>query len=421
MSIESPHAPTTEAQRIQFDPDQHVFEQRVRQWLAKRLPTREATVREGYAIFHDRSADEESRLIDRAREWQRQKFDAGIGALGLDDAFGGVPDAGPAHVRTLAAIEHEFATPDRHELLEVTVGMVAPTLIRHGSAPQRERFVRSMLRTDETCCQLFSEPGAGSDLAAVATRAVRHGDVWRINGQKVWTSGARYADWGFLLARTDTTVTKHRGITAFLVPMSAPGVEVRPIRQMSGGSSFNEVFLTDVSISDDLRIGDAGSGWGIGLDLLGHERAVSGASTDIGGDMSDLVRLVRQTGYHDQRVTERIGQTWTQLHATAAYGRLLAERDALGLPVSGADHSVAKLAWSDNLTMIGDVAAEIAGAAMAADVGQHDHYRWTEHLLGAPGFHIAGGSDEIQRNIIGERGLGLPREAARGAGSKGGR
>lgn len=393
-------------------PDLDSWTSRCREWLAERLPPRRQD--SGWpsrAIFVDHTDEQERELITAAAGWQATKFDAGYGAPTWEPQWGGA-GLEAAHERVLARVEQEFAVPQRHELVEITVGLVAPTVLAYGSPEQHERLLRGFLRADELCCQLFSEPGAGSDLAAVATRARPDGDRWVVDGQKVWTSGAQFARWGFLIARTDPEAPKHRGLTAFLVRMDSPGIQTRPIRQMTGGSSFNEVFLSGVAVQDSDRIGEPGQGWKVALTLLGHERSTSAGVLGIGGKAVDLPDLASRCGVdRDPLVEARIGEAVARERAAALLGRRHAERDAAGTggPVDG---SLGKLVWSQNLTLVGDVAAEILGDRICADSGEVDTFAWSEHLLGAPGFRIAGGSDEIQRNLIGERGLGLPREPA---------
>ena len=292
----------------------------------------------------------------------------------------------------------------------MTVELVAPTLHALGTDEQRERFVRPFLRADELCCQLFSEPGAGSDLAGLSTKAVRSGDTWRINGQKVWSSGAQFSEWGLLIARSDRSAPKHKGMTAFMVPMDTPGVEVRPIRQMSGGSTFNEVFLSDVELPDSLRVGAEGDGWKVALTTLGFERNSSAGIVSAGGNSVDLARLVDRLGLSDDPLARRrLGDAAIYERAAALMVARYAERERAGA-VPGVEGSIGKLVWTQNLKRVGDAAASFLGDRIVADTGEPDTFAWSEHLLGAPGYRIAGGSDEIQRNIIGERGLGLPRE-----------
>ncbi len=383
-------------------------------WLAERRePLHESAVTWGegsddVSVFHRLSFAEERDLLQRAMGWQQEKFDAGYGAITWPVEFGGA-ELTSEHERTFKAIESHFSVPAGHETFAVTTGLIAPTVRIFGTDEQRGSFVRRFLRADELCCQLFSEPGAGSDLAGLATSAVQDGDEWVINGQKVWSSGAQFSAWGELIARTDPDVPKHAGLTAFLVPMDTPGIEVRPIKQMSGGSSFNEVFFSDVRLPDALRLGAVGEGWKVALTTLGFERGGTGGR-GVGGSWDRLLGLAQWLGrtgepvmsqklnsvYINQKVQ---GLNRSRSHAQAESGR-----------PPGPEGSIGKLAWVRGMTEIGDVAAELLGPRILADTGEWGTFAWTDHLLGAPGYRIAGGADEIQRNIIGERVLGLPGE-----------
>jgi alkylation response protein AidB-like acyl-CoA dehydrogenase len=380
-----------------------------RAWLAERRPRRSGTGEWGVgsddvSVFHDLTFEEEGDLLRRAMAWQREKWDAGYGAIGLPADLGG---AGLPATYETAFVEEEaaFEVPPHHETLAVTVHLVAPTIALFGTGGQRERFVRRFARADELCCQLFSEPNAGSDLASLGTRAVRDGDEWVVNGSKVWSSGARFSTWGELIARTDPDVPKHAGMTAFLLDMAAPGVEVRPIRQMSGGSSFNEVFLHDVRIPDDLRLGDVGQGWKVALTTLGFERAAT--SVGVGGGWSRVLGLARWLGATgDPVVRQRLAGLYTNHVVTD----LLRRRRAAGDGAPGPEGSIEKLRWSQDLVRTSEVVSHLLGPRLVADTGEWGTYAWASHVLGAPGYRIAGGSDEIQRNVIGERVLGLPPE-----------
>jgi alkylation response protein AidB-like acyl-CoA dehydrogenase len=307
-------------------------------------------------------------------------------------------------------VERRFTVPADHELRRITTNLVAPTLRDHGSAQIHERHLRDFLSCRALVCQLFSEPNAGSDLAGVATKARRAGDSWLLNGAKVWVSGAQFADFGLLLARSNPERPKHAGITAFLVPMTAPGIDVRPIRQMSGGSSFNEIFLDDVEIADDLRIGEVDRGWTVALAMLTYERNQSGSKAGVGGSWEQLRGLAADRPQmldpvaRDQLVQAYVGEQLrilTRQRADAAMQRGQAP---------GPEGSLGKLLWSQSLATIGRASAMLAGPDLTADVDVAGPYYWGAHVLGAPGFRIAGGSDEIQRTIIGERLLGLPKE-----------
>ncbi|OZD48246.1 acyl-CoA dehydrogenase [Rhodococcus sp. 06-1477-1B] len=391
--------------------DVQAFAEKSEAWLAENLEPRTNTAISdpNYAIFHNRSHDEERELIEAAAQWQGRRVDAGFGAITWGPEWGG-PGLTASHERAYVGLERQYDAPERHETILVTVELVAPTIHAMGSPEQKKTFVEPFLRADELCCQLFSEPGAGSDLAGLSTKAVKSGGGWRVNGQKVWSSGAQFSQWGLLIARTDTTVPKHRGMTAFMMPMDAPGVDIRPIRQMSGGSTFNEVFLADVELPDSSRLGDEGDGWTVALTTLGFERSSSAGIVSAGGNGVDLLRLAKSLGISDDPlVRQQLAEVAVYERASALMVARYAEREMAGA-VPGVEGSIGKLVWTQNLKRIGDAAATFLGPRILADTGAPDTFAWTEHLLGAPGYRIAGGSDEIQRNIIGERGLGLPRE-----------
>ncbi|MDH6626187.1 alkylation response protein AidB-like acyl-CoA dehydrogenase [Streptomyces sp. LBL] len=386
-----------------------------RQWLATVLEPRRAAEPTGHtaadlAVFHNLTDKEERRLLDRCRAYQRARHDAGYQALTLPRENGG-QGLTAAHAAVFAEEESAFDVPPSTELISVTVRLVAMSVALFGTPEQRETYARAFLRTDLLACQLFSEPGAGSDLAALRTRARPDGEDWVIDGQKVWTSGAQFADHGLLLARTDPHVVKQAGITAFLVPMDSPGVEIRPIRQMSGGASFNEVFLSGVRLSDALRIGRPGQGWEVATATLAFERTTSGSGNRRkGGTFDDVLGLARSLKRtHDPLVRQRLADLYVRGALRAATVERVARASASG-GRPGPEASLTKLMASDLLTRTGQVAAELMGARITADTGEPGTFAWTEHLLGAPGYRLAGGTDQIQRNLIGERVLKLPGE-----------
>jgi len=394
------------------EPEIDAWRTEVRSWLGSVLAPRTAAGDTGsdYSVFHNITEDEERAVLEKVRAYRRARFDAGYGALALATELGGA-GLSMRFVVAFTAEEQGFEAPQSTELISVTTGLVGPTIATYGTEQQREKYARSFLRSDLLCCQLFSEPGAGSDLAAVATTAVRKDDGWLINGQKVWSSGARFADYGLLLTRTDPDVAKQAGLTMFLVPMDAPGVEIRPIRQMSGASSFNEVFLADVRIGDEMRVGECGDGWKVANATLGFERTASGQGTRRkGGSFEDLLALAQRLGKSsDPVVRQQLADVYVRTQLRTATTDRVARAAAAGTP-PGPAASVGKLVASANLVRIGDVASQLLGARIAADTGEPDTFAWTQHVLGAPGYRLAGGTDEIQRNIIGERVLGLPRE-----------
>jgi alkylation response protein AidB-like acyl-CoA dehydrogenase len=284
--------------------------------------------------------------------------------------------------------------------------MIAPTVREWGTGDQIEQFVRGLLRTDIMACQLFSEPEAGSDLAAVRTRAVRDGRDWVLSGQKVWYSMATSAQYGESICRSDTDAPKHAGLTAFLVPLDLPGMTIRPIRQMTGGTCFNEVFLDEVRVSDTLRLGPEGGGWRVALTTLSAER--SDSSSLGAGTVSKLVALARHRGVSSSALVDEIVQLWLHDRVLVLTNeRTTAELQAGREP--GPQGSLGKLAATMNMRRTSDVITLLLADELIADTGEWGTFAWAEQVLGAPGYRIAGGSDEIQRTIIAERVLGMPR------------
>jgi acyl-CoA dehydrogenase len=260
-------------------------------------------------------------------------------------------------------------------------------------------------------CQLFSEPGAGSDLAGISTRAVRDGDEWVVNGQKVWTSGAHYCDYGILLARTDLDVPKHRGITYFLIDMRQPGIDVRPLKQMTGGSHFSEVFLTDARVPHEAILGELNGGWAVAMTTLANERSFMGGHSS-GPSLDDLMNLARACGVAgDPVVRQGLAASYSRRQIIGYIGMRVRTATSHGRP-PGPEASVLKLAAAWNMKRNAELALAMQGASgMLSGDSAPEAGRWQQHFLTAPSIRIAGGSDEIQRNVMGERVLGLPAEA----------
>jgi alkylation response protein AidB-like acyl-CoA dehydrogenase len=395
------------------------FAQHARVWLAANASPRRDLAggawgdgSDDVSVFHDLTHDQEVALLSRAMKWQQRKFDAGFGAITWPLEFGGA-GLTEAHEVAFKAAESNFDIPPVHETFSVTLHLVAPTIRVYGTPEQQKELIPRFVRTTELCCQLFSEPGAGSDLAGLATKAVRDGATWIVSGQKIWSSGAAVSQWGELICRTDPSVPKHAGMTAFVIPMDLPGITVVPIRQMSGGASFNEVFFDDVHVPDSARLGDVGAGWKVALTTLGFERGNAGSSggaDSVGGSWERLLALARWMGAGaDPVMRQRLARLYT-LHELRRYLALRTEAAQAGGAAPGPEGSLSKLLWTQWLTAVGDVAAALLGPRITADTGEWGTYAWSRHLLGAPGYRIAGGSDEIQRNIVGERVLGLPPE-----------
>jgi len=291
---------------------------------------------------------------------------------------------------------------------------VAPTILAHATEEVKEAYLRKMWRGDIVACQLFSEPSSGSDLASLQTRAVRDGDEWVLNGQKVWTSGAQVSDIGEIICRTDPELPKHRGLTGFVVDMHAPGVEVRPLRQMTGGASFNEVFFTDVRVPDSHRLGEVNGGWTVALTTLMNERAaIGGGGGGVGLPTSArLIEVARATGTNtDPLVRQQLAEIVINDRVAGYTNRRAMAKIAQG-QLPGPEMSLAKLSLTANMVRTYEALSSMLGPKLVVDTGDWGTYAWTQYLLGVPGMRIAGGSDEVMRNIIGERVLGLPKEPA---------
>jgi alkylation response protein AidB-like acyl-CoA dehydrogenase len=297
----------------------------------------------------------------------------------------------------------------------IGIGMCGPTVIAHGSDDQKRRYLTRLLRADDIWCQLFSEPAAGSDLAGLRTRAARDGEEWRINGQKVWTTQAHMADYGILLTRTDPEQPKHRGLTMFVVNMKAPGVTVRPLRQMSGHADFNEVFFDDVVIPDTERLGPVDGGWHVALTTLMSERlSIGGAGTDLGAGIDTVIEHVRKhIGALPEDRQALVRQEFGRHYVASLATRYTGYRQLSALSqgrMAGPEASAGKLAGTETARALADLSVRLLGgdAVYAADL---DGSRtWPDLQATLPGLSIAGGTDQILRNILGERVLGLPAE-----------
>ena len=306
-------------------------------------------------------------------------------------------------LRSPAALA-DFAVPDLYPF-GIGLGIFGPTLVACGTAAQSERHLRPIAAGTEIWCQLFSEPEAGSDLANLGARAERDGDEWVLNGQKVWSSRAAYSQFGFLLARTDPSVPKHRGITAFILDMAAPGVEVRPLQQMNGDRHFSEVFLDGVRIPDANRISEAGDGWRVALVALGYERGGVGTRHGGGATGERIVELAKATrGSGAAPLRQRLARLATAAEAAGWTAERAAARARAGEP-PGPEGSGGKIRWADHLKATGNLAKDLQGAS-----GMLVDDEWHPIFLTGPSMSIRGGTDEIQRNIVGERALGLPPE-----------
>jgi len=365
-------------------------------------------------VLEEKSAEQEARELAAAKAWKAEEFDAGFGWITGPTEYGGA-GLDKEYDRAYRELVGRYATPNQSQF-GIGLGMVAPTILAHATPEVKEAYLRKMWRGDLVGCQLFSEPVAGSDLAGIQTKAVRDGDEWVITGQKVWTSGAHYSDIGEVITRTDPDKPKHRGMTMFVVDMHAPGVEVRPLRQMTGGAAFNEVFFDEVRIPDSHRLGDVDGGWTVALTTLMNERASIGGGGGGAGtmSMSRLLGLARFLEVDDDPIIRQgIADIYIR-GAVARYTNLRASATSRAGQLPGPEMSIGKLALTENLTRTSQLVGDMLGPRLIADGGEWGTYSWSEFVLGTPGMRIAGGSDEVMRNIVGERVLGLPKEPTPG-------
>jgi alkylation response protein AidB-like acyl-CoA dehydrogenase len=390
---------------VDFDdsPDQAAFRAKVGVFLAEH-----ATPKTGqpaaHAMAHHANSESEAHHVGSAQAWQATLYDNGWAGITWPVEYGG---RGESSVEQMI-FNQELARFDvPGSVFAQGIGMAGPTLIRHGSDEQKKRFLGPMLRGDELWCQLFSEPGAGSDLAALATKAERDGDEFVVNGQKVWTSSAHYSDWGILLARTDLDAPKHRGITYFVVDMRSPGIEVRPLRQITGTAHFNEVFLTDVRIPADQVVGDVHAGWGVTMTTLTSERTlIGGGAAD---PMPGLLRLADRFGVrNDPIMRQRLVDAYMRHQLIRFLGWRVQSAISRG-QLPGPESSILKLAHTQALSRLGDLALAIEGpvGGLIPD-DDPEATAWAFTFLSQWASRIGGGTDEVQRNIVAERVLGLP-------------
>jgi alkylation response protein AidB-like acyl-CoA dehydrogenase len=385
--------------------EERAFRVEVRSWLDAHAQRREPGEQSDHSYMPgDGDPGADDKHVAECKEWQRVVYEGGWAGITWPVEAGGRGGPGwQARIFNEEQSHYSVAVG----VFAVGIAMAGPTIIAWGSAEQQERFLPAMLRGDDVWCQLFSEPGAGSDLAGLRTRAERDGDEWTVNGQKVWTSGAHYSDWGLLLARSDPDAPKHKGITAFLLDMRTPGIDVRPLRQINGASHFNEVFLTDVRVPDSMRLGDPGGGWRAANTMLSNERAMIGSGGRVG--FRDLVALAQHCGASDDVVLrQQLARSYTRTQLIKWLGLRARSRKDGGL---GPEASVLKLAASRRLEHDGNLVMELQGAqSMLYDSDAIQHGYWQQQFLGQWSSRIGGGTEQIQRNVIGERVLGLPSE-----------
>jgi len=374
------------------------FRAEVRDWLADNL------VGDFAALKGLGGPGREYQAFEERLAWNRHLAAAGLTCLGWPTEHGG---RGLSVAHRVAFYE-EYARADAPDKVNhLGEELVGPTLIGYGTPAQQQRFLPAIRDVSELWCQGYSEPGAGSDLAGVATTAELDGDHWTINGQKVWTSLAHWAKWCFVLARSERGSQRHAGLSYLLVPLDQPGVEIRPIVQLTGDSEFNEVFFTDARTDADLVVGEPGDGWRIAMATLMFERGVStlGQQIRYARELSGLVELAKNSGaIDDPSIRERLTRAWAGLQTMRSFALATMDDELPG------QDNVAKLLWANWHRDLGELAMDVKGkSGLILDGGEYDE--WQRLFLFSRADTIYGGSNEIQRNIIAERVLGLPREA----------
>jgi alkylation response protein AidB-like acyl-CoA dehydrogenase len=385
-------------------PEEAAFRAEARSWLEKNAEPKAG----GFETWVGRYGEAEG--LRRARDFQQRKAEAGFAAITWPQQYGG---RGGTQIEQVIYSQEEAGYFVPRGYFEIGLGMCIPTLLAYATEEQKSRYVPRAVTGEEIWCQLFSEPAAGSDLAGLRTRAVLDGSEWVINGQKIWTSGAHFAHHGIIVTRSDPQAPKHKGLTFFFLDMRSPGIETRRIRQISGGSNFNEVFFTDVRVPDAQRLGAVGQGWGVSITTLMNERLAVGEVR--GPDFDEIFALARTIeledgpAVRDAAVRERLadwyvrqqGLRWTKFRTMTALSRG---------QTPGPENSIGKIVTASKLQEIAsfaldlmDMAGAVSDPALAPVRGA-----FQDALLYAPAARIAGGTDEILKNIIAERVLALP-------------
>jgi alkylation response protein AidB-like acyl-CoA dehydrogenase len=386
-------------------PEEAAYRAQARAWLQENAP-KYAAKSSGAPLEDDESASD----MARAKAWQAKKAEAGYAQITWPKEWGG---GGGTPIDSVIFGQEEAKFGVRSGYFAIGLGMCVPTVMAFANDDTKKRFVGPALRGEEIWCQLFSEPSGGSDVAAARTRAIRNGQEWTINGQKVWTSGAHYSDFGIVIVRTDPDVPKHKGLTMFWLDMKSPGVEVRPIHQMSGGRNFNEVYFTDVKLNDSQRLGAIGDGWKVSLVTLMNERLAVGGGAGV--DYATIMRMARdlQTdngpAMSDTAFREKLADWYVQSEGLK-YTRFRTMTALSRGQTPGPESSIGKIIAANQLQDLTNSAVELEDQYGVIDDGALSPLSaaFQSGLLSSPGLRIAGGTDEILKNIIAERVLGLP-------------
>ena len=382
--------------------EQAEFRQTCKKWLEENAEPKTAYDKEKSFANIDN--------LESAKNWQKKKYDAGWAMLHWPKEYGGI--AASAIERIIwAEEESKFDVPKG--IFEIGLGMCGPVMMEYATEEQKSRYLPSMAEGNEIWCQLFSEPSAGSDVAGLRSKAVQNGDEWVINGQKVWTSGAHFSDYGILVVRHDANLDKHKGMTFFFVDMKSPGIEVKPIKQITGGSSFNEVYFTDVVIPDSQRLGAIGDGWKVAITTLMNERLAVGDAD--GADVEEAFKWAKtqddsgEALINNRAARESIADWYCE--ANGLKNTKLRTMSALSKgQTPGPEASITKIVSANKLQDIGNFGIDSLDMAGMLKPEDSDVLKFQGAWLGAPGLRIAGGTDEILKNVIAERVLGLPQD-----------
>jgi alkylation response protein AidB-like acyl-CoA dehydrogenase len=391
-------------------PEEAKFRAEVRTWLDANAKKRSGRRELNAEDMENGAANE----MAASKAWQKTKAKAGYARITWPKGMGGIGGT-PMQSIIFSQEESKYDVANGGPFA-IGLGMCIPTLMAYGTEEAKKRFVWPAVQGDEIWCQLFSEPAGGSDVANLRTRAEKNGDTWTINGSKIWTTGAQFSDYGIILTRTDPNVPKHKGLTMFYIDMKDPGVDIRPIKQASGGSGFNEIFFTDVKVKDSQRLGEVGQGWTVALTTLMHERLAVGGGQGGGLDVPQLMQLARSLELEDgpaiknAAVREKIAD-WYVRSAGLRYTTMRTMTALSQGKQPGPEASIAKIVVASKLQDLSAFAMDLEGEAgilQGPDAPMHGMFQggW----LSSPGLRIAGGTDEILRNIIAERVLGLPQD-----------
>jgi len=391
-------------------PEEAKFRAEVRAWLDANAKQRSGKREISAEDMENGAANQ----MAASKAWQKTKAKAGYARITWPKGMGGIGGT-PMQSIIFSQEEAKYDVANGGPF-SIGLGMCIPTLMAYGSEESKKRYVWPAVQGDEIWCQLFSEPAGGSDVANLRTRAEKNGDTWTINGSKIWTTGAQFSDYGIILTRTDPNVPKHKGLTMFYLSMKSPGVDIRPIKQASGGSGFNEIFFTDVKIPDSQRLGEVGQGWTVALTTLMHERLAVGGGQGGGLDVPQLMQLARSLELEDgpaiknAAVREKIAD-WYVRSAGLRYTTLRTMTALSRGQQPGPEASIAKIVVASKLQDLSAFAMDLEGEAgiLQGDSAPMQGM-FQGGWLSAPGLRIAGGTDEILRNIIAERVLGLPQD-----------